>query len=269
MNSDDLIQLGFIDLAVWASNEDTESIEYFLDCADQLDGEALLNSKKALYAFVAGEEVLYIGKTIQSVKKRLIGYQNPHPSQKTNWRCNGKIKELLKKRKSIRIFVFRPDTLLHYGKFEINLSAGLEDSLISTFSPRWNGGDKDNRTENYAAGAGNSIQKSGDGVSEIVGKSIYAFQIKLGEAYYNQGIINPGIDASHYLGDDGEEIKVLLGGSGNVVFSKINRRANTGNSVRIVGSNSIISSWFKKHFKFGETVQARVINRNTIKLCLE
>ena len=39
----------------------------------------------------------------------------------------------------LRILVFNPISNLRYGDFDINLAAGLEDSLIAEFSPPWNG----------------------------------------------------------------------------------------------------------------------------------
>ena len=38
-------------------------------------------SKNVLYAFVSAGTVLYIGKTVQSLQRRMYGYQNPGPTQ--------------------------------------------------------------------------------------------------------------------------------------------------------------------------------------------
>lgn len=37
-----------------------------------------------LYAFVSQREVLYIGKSVQTLKSRLYGYEKPGPTQNTN-----------------------------------------------------------------------------------------------------------------------------------------------------------------------------------------
>ena len=97
-----------------------------------------------------------------------------------------------------------------------------------------------------------------DGIAE--------FKIKLGEAYYNQGIINPGVDASRELGEHDDPISVYLGSLDAPLVSRIDRKANPSGSVRVVGGNGRIAKWIKAHFVFGETVQARVLDRNSIML---
>jgi hypothetical protein len=101
-----------------------------------LDAEA--NSRNILYAFVSAEEVLYIGKTIQTLKSRLYGYQNPGGTQLTNVRGNKRLLELLAADASVHIYVLPDHGLMHYGGFHLNLAAALEDSLISQLKPKWN-----------------------------------------------------------------------------------------------------------------------------------
>jgi hypothetical protein len=91
-----------------------------------------------LYAFICDKELLYVGKTVRTLKGRMQNYRTPGPTQKTSLRNHAKIKQLAETGKIVEIFFF-PDTgLLHYGGFPINLAAALEDSLISIFSPPWN-----------------------------------------------------------------------------------------------------------------------------------
>lgn len=96
-------------------------------------------SRNVLYAFVSGSEVLYVGKTTQSLKKRLYGYQNPSPTQKTNVKGNAFLKEILDFGGAVEIFALPDHGLLHFGDFHLNLAAGLEDSLIAKLQPKWNG----------------------------------------------------------------------------------------------------------------------------------
>ena len=91
-----------------------------------------------LYAFVIDDEIQYIGKSTQSIKKRFSGYMTPGPSQSTNIKNNKNIKQELKNNNNIKIYIFKSDDMLKYGEFDINLAAGLEDSLISTIKPIWN-----------------------------------------------------------------------------------------------------------------------------------
>lgn len=94
--------------------------------------------RNVLYAFVSDGEVLYIGKTVQPLKKRMYGYQNPGPTQSTNIKGNEQIQGVLKKKNSVEIFTLPDNGLLYYGGFHVNLAAGLEDSLVKELQPAWN-----------------------------------------------------------------------------------------------------------------------------------
>ena len=96
------------------------------------------NSTNILYAFVAGGEVSYIGKTNQALKRRLYGYQNPGPTQSTNIKGKKLIEEALGASVPVRVYALPDNGLLYYGGFHVNLAAGLEDNLVATVKPRWN-----------------------------------------------------------------------------------------------------------------------------------
>lgn len=99
----------------------------------------LVNQQNVLYAFISGSEVKYVGKTTQSLQRRMFGYQKPNIDQRTNWRNRLAIVELLKQGHPVDILAL-PDTgLLRYGSFHLNLAAALEDSIIQTLKPTWNG----------------------------------------------------------------------------------------------------------------------------------
>jgi len=124
-----LLHIGFHRVGEWHLNESKPIYA--------LDAES--DSRNVLYAFVAGSEVLYVGKTTQPLKKRLYGYQNPGPTQYTNIKGNKLISEILVSGKDVEIFALPDHGLLHFGDFHINLAAGLEDSLIAKLQPKWNG----------------------------------------------------------------------------------------------------------------------------------
>lgn len=271
---DTLLNVGFVDVARWLLSGEQ------LKC--QLDGEhvaanrLLLEEPNVLYAFVQDEEVQYIGKTTRSVRKRFAGYQRPGRTQRTNVRCNRNIKEALKGGAEIRILVFAPISDLRYREYEINLAAGLEDSLIKAFDPPWNGREKnepiteeaerEEAEENADGAAAEIAAPDTTAVDPISGKGLASFRIALGQAYYHQGLINPGVDASRFLGTDGEPIQVLFDDGSEPVLSRINRTANPSGAVRIVGRNREIADWFQRNFSIGDTVHATVIDPNRIRL---
>jgi hypothetical protein len=95
-------------------------------------------AQNVLYAFISGEVILYVGKTVRSLKERMYGYQNPGPTQSTNINGNKLIIESLAAGKLIEIYALPDHGLLYYGGFHVNLAAGLEDSLVATLKPAWN-----------------------------------------------------------------------------------------------------------------------------------
>ena len=95
-------------------------------------------TKNVLYAFISEGEVLYIGKTVRSLKQRMYNYLNPGPTQSTSIRCHKLIRDTIGSGKLIEIHALPDNGLLYYGGFHVNLAAGLEDSLVSKIKPKWN-----------------------------------------------------------------------------------------------------------------------------------
>lgn len=123
-----LIDIGFRRVGEWKRSP--SGIECLLhDCSD---------AGNILYCFVCRDNVLYVGKTVQVLKKRMYGYQNPGSTQSTNFQGNREIRALLTNGNQVDIYALPDNGLLHFGVFHINLAAGLEDSLIKTLKPSWN-----------------------------------------------------------------------------------------------------------------------------------
>jgi hypothetical protein len=125
-----LFEIGFQRAGRWS----LEGEELML----QLD--ELADRPNVLYAFVTGSTVKYVGKTTQSLQRRMFGYQKPNVDQRTNWRNRIAIVELLKRGQQVDILALADTGLLRYGSFHLNLAAGLEDSIIQILKPEWNGG---------------------------------------------------------------------------------------------------------------------------------
>lgn len=123
-----LIQIGFKKVGSWSLNDETVSV--------QIEQESC--SKNVLYSFVVDDEPKYVGKTTQTLKKRMYGYAKPSPTQSTNIKNNRLIKNALKANCKVELFVLPDHGLLHFGEFHVNLAAGLEDSIVRTLSPEWN-----------------------------------------------------------------------------------------------------------------------------------
>lgn len=271
LSSEILLNLGFVDIARWVPRGDFLAFE--VDHEDAAALEVKLDDPAAIYVFAQGDQVRYIGKTARSVRKRFVGYCRPGPRQSTNIRCHNRIKEALAAGGEVRILLFTPITHLRYANFDINLAAGLEDSLIKAFDPPWNGRERgqpisegaEREEEEIAAGPPAEVTPSFD-KSPVSAPSIATFPINVGQTYYHQGFINPGVAASKHLGKDGEPIKVTFEDGTPPVVSSINRTANRTGAVRVVGRNGDIARWFQKHCRIGDIIEGRILDPHTIRL---
>lgn len=274
--ADALLEIGFRDVGEWFWAEGRRGLEYRLDGAHAAAHRPLLDEAPALYAFVQGERVVYIGKTARTLRDRLSGYRNPGRTQRTNWRCNEKIREEVAAGRPVRIFVFCPSpqvALLRFGEFAIDLPAGLENALIEAFEPPWNGGERGAAVTETAEREEGEASPPTDGPVEATPAQatgapagLADFTIKLGTAYYDLGIINPGVEASRHLGEHEDPITVFLGSMDRPAVCRIDRRANSSGSVRVLGDQKAIRGWIQAHFGRGETINARVLDRNSILL---
>lgn len=270
MNAEALLNLGFVDAGRWKPSGDF--IAYEIDGEHADANRVLFDAPNALYAFVRGERVLYIGNTSRSIRKRYVGYCRPGKRQTTNLRCHHNIKTAIAEGLEIRIFAFAPITQLQYADFEINLAAGLEDSLIRAFDPPWKGRERgqpiseEAEREEAEETERQRVSSANDFLSkpEASGSALASFSIVLGPTYYHKGFLNPGAEASRSLGKDGDPIRIIFSDGSQTVVSKINRTANRTGAVRVVGENQRIAEWFQEHFREGDTVQCRVSDSHTI-----
>lgn len=98
----------------------------------------LPNSDHGLYAFVLGDQVLYIGKTSNSLKRRLFSYRRPVPSQHTNIRANAMLTDLLKTHPKVEIYAWVDPGSENADELFLDKAAGYETALIRKLQPPWN-----------------------------------------------------------------------------------------------------------------------------------
>ncbi|MBB3175613.1 hypothetical protein FHR90_003475 [Endobacter medicaginis] len=277
MQTDTLLDLGFIDVGAWRLGDDGK-IYLHLDEEKRSESRVLLDMEKALYSFAGPDgEVLYIGKTARAIRQRFNGYRTPGGRQRTNIRCNAAIRERLNSGQETRVLVF-PMTLhlshLRYGDFPINIAAGLEDGLIEAFNPPWNksGGrgapalTEDAEREVDDAEPAELAPVPTDAEESAATTDGVPFTVELGDTYLSKGHLNLGRFASPHLGENGEVIKVILGRPDKFIISKINRTANRTGNVRLVGNHRHIADWLRERYVLGDTLHCRVLDRNTVLL---
>jgi len=123
-----LLDLGFEEAGSWVLTDK------LLKC--QLTKHA--SECQILYAFVSQDQVLYIGKSVRSLRSRLYGYEKPGPTQRTNIAGNEKLRQLLGTIPSVRILALVVSEPVVFRGVPLNVAAGLEDPLISRLKPPWN-----------------------------------------------------------------------------------------------------------------------------------
>src|SRR5438132_2685750 len=82
-----LTEMGFVRVGSWCLEQG--GLDFKID-------SGVRNKRWALYAFVDGDEVLYIGKSTIPFHKRMYGYKRPGASQKTNIKNNAFIAEKIR-----------------------------------------------------------------------------------------------------------------------------------------------------------------------------
>ena len=92
-----------------------------------------------LYLFVVDDAIKYVGKTVRTLRKRMYGYKKPGSTQRTNLRINSNILDCLNQGQPVDIYIWHDKDPKKYKKLvDINLSAGLEDSMIQLTGAEWN-----------------------------------------------------------------------------------------------------------------------------------
>lgn len=265
-NRQHLLNIGFVEFATWRMADQ----KILWDTTGYADDVVLSSLKisNALYAFCAGDDVLYIGKTVRSLKYRLTGYCSPGASQVTNQKCNALIRKRLANGERVDLYAFTPINLMKYGDFEINLAAGLEDSLIRELAPAWNGSKGGLALTESAALEISDSDAAADvpAAIELERPAQFQFHLKLSPTYFNFGYFNVGKAASAWLGEDREKL-TLTSSDGNLAVARmINRRANANKSVRLVGNNSAVADWFQRNFSLGDTIKCDIVSAHEIVL---
>jgi hypothetical protein len=126
---DALISLGFEKCGKWTINGEEL----------QLQLERYQHECDVLYSFVVEDTVLYIGKSVRTLKQRLYGYLRPGNSQRTNIANHERLVSLLASKPEVDIYALVPGEPIEFRGWRLNVAAGLEDVLIEKLRPPWNG----------------------------------------------------------------------------------------------------------------------------------
>jgi hypothetical protein len=279
---DRLIEIGFQHVGHWHLQNNALALEI----------NRLGAQRNVLYAFVMEHAVLYVGKTANTLEARMGGYLRPHSTQRTNVRNKQALVQLLQNDNLVEIYAWADSGLHKIGRFHLNYAAGLEDSIIQTISPPWNGA-RSNLTvpsnplpvpntlfsSDLAATAlaveTDSVESNDDSVSiaevhtlEETGLINFSptFQITLGSTYFNKGFFNVPVKYSGLFPDHGSVISIYCGGARTFVRAVVDRNANQSSRTPRIYGKSQLASWFGQTHKLNDEVMVRVISQNEIEL---
>jgi hypothetical protein len=247
-----LLNLNFINIGYWKVSNDLLAYEV----AREFEYE--IEVPNSLYIFYndKDDKILYVGKTTQTLKKRLYQYTRGN-GKSTNQKVNKNIRKILEKSNSISIWVLNDNYPFSWGPYNINLAAGLEDSIIEMENPPWNG--KISETEEneklVQIGENNHVEQNNP-----------YFFLTMQRTYLAIGSINVPSKLSDLLGKHDEEIQIFFERDpSNSIKLKINRNAVKNHAVRI-NQNKVILEYFQKNYKLGEKVKIKILGKNQIEI---
>ena len=164
----------------------------------------------------------------------------------------------------------------------MNYAAGLEDSIIRSLSPPWNGA----KSAPMAGNAGSErtevarpLDAGGDTEAESattnqvrlmeeagIMKSSPMFEVQLGKTYYHQGFFNVPVKASGLFPAHGAEISIFCGEARTLIRATVDRKANQSNQTPRIYGRSALANWFGVYKVLNDSVTIRLVSPNEIEL---
>ena len=262
-----LLEIGFHEIGSWRISESGLA----------LDLRVMADAVPALYTFVAGGDVRYVGKTARTLRQRLYGYLKPGDSQRTNIKVRGKILEALLESNAVEIFGFADPRVQRVGRFLVNPAAALEDDIIAQLKPAWNGGEergKPEKTEALIPSNSSSTRSIGETLrAEPTSLAITStktpqgphFFVSIGQTYFRQGFFNVPVDFARYFADHDVPIAIHLPGAADPIQGKVNRTVNANYGPRIMGGTGL-RAWIQGNIKLGGRM--RVVVQDPTRICV-
>lgn len=270
-----LLQIGFEQVGSWRLRDQELTLELA-----RMNGQ-----RNVLYTFVDNAKVLYVGKTTGTLESRMGGYLRPHASQRTNARNNLALLQLLRQDRTIDIYAWADPGMHKIGDFHLNYAAGLEDSIIRTVAPPWNGARSaptatvavehpllaepvldeppapaSSECESVPAVEVRALEDAG------VIRAAPTFDITLGKTYYHQGFFNVPVKFSGLFPEHGTQISIYCGDSRTLIRATVDRRANQSNQTPRIYGRASLANWFGLYKQLDEMATIRVVSTSEIEL---
>ena len=254
-----LLEIGFERAGEWSLDDDELVIEI----------EHYAHAANVLYAFVSGEELLFIGRCGRSLKSRMQGYEGGGPPRSMRERNRERIIAMLVINRPVELYVMSDPGNLHYRSFRVNLAAGLQHSLIEALSPPWNGAAGKPRSHGHRLaksrarkGPQRSTDTDGETYTDLT-RDLPSYRFLVGYMYMDQGFFNVPLRYSRLFGKDREKIKIMCGVERVTIHGQIDRAANTNDTPRIVGGPAL-RNWFERNAELNSPVDIDILAPNAI-----
>ena len=252
--------------------------------------------RNVLYAFVQDSLVLYVGKTTGSLENRMGGYLRPSSTQRTNVRNNQSLLELLHRNQNVDIYAWSDSGNHRIGDFHLNYAAGLEDSIIKTVVPPWNGAPTVNQPRDDIpdlplsdivtiidsakvadpSSSGHSMTSQENEAASAMEvqaleeagfiKASPVFEVILGKTYFHNGFFNVPVKFSDAFPEHGTEISVYCGDSRTLIRATVDRKSNQVNHTPRIFGRSSLANWFEHNKLLDAIATVRIVSKNEIEL---
>ncbi|WP_423200325.1 MULTISPECIES: GIY-YIG nuclease family protein [unclassified Cupriavidus] len=228
----------------------------------------MIEHSNVLYAFISDDDVLYVGKTTKTLRRRMASYLKPgNTTQSTNIRNNAAIIELLRAGKPVEILAL-PDLGLHrLGEFRINYAAALEDSIIQTLAPPWNGkrrktgGTEEDDAADEELEDNPKIAQIGDTLSACAP----TFQFVLQPTYLKSGFFNVTVENQHLFPQEPGSLDIYCGPERYLVKGRFDRTANSNRTPRVHGF-APLRDWFQRNYESMQSITVTVLGSSAIEI---
>lgn len=250
-----LLEIGFEQAGEWMLIDGDPSIEL----------RRYENAGNVLYAFVAEDELLYIGRAGRSLRQRMDGYQSGGPPRSTRERNRERIIAMLIVGQVVEVYAMPDPGSLHFGSFRLNLAAGLQQSLQTALDPPWNRAATAAPPVSTPAPARkrrSEILPVDDPFTDLtIDRPSYRFLV--GYMYLSKGFFNVPTRYSRLFGSDQDHIRILCGGDKVALQGRIDRSANTNATPRVLGG-APLKRWFEEHVGLNKPVDIDILAPNAV-----
>ncbi|NJN83523.1 MAG: hypothetical protein HC802_15400, partial [Caldilineaceae bacterium] len=237
-----LLDIGFTRVGGW----------HLVDDAPAVTLHSMGESVNVLFAFVAGGEVKYVGRSVQSLVRSLDRFQNPTDKLDEFAACRQQIADSLYAGVEVDIYILPERGLLQYGDFHVNLAAGLEESILATLQPEWNIPPQESQRTITVESDG---VVRGDAVSTraVQPRARHAlderqeppkFSFAIGPMQMTGGLFDVPALYSDYVAGEGRPVQIHIG-ENPPITGYVNRRANINRAPRILGGEELLA-WFRQ-----------------------